>query len=267
MTTLAVLGGGKMGEALVGGLVAGGWAAADISVAEVSDERRRHLADRFPDIRTVGEPSEAVPGAEVVLVAVKPDVVSDALGDTADDIEPGALVLSIAAGVRIATLEDLVPGNPVVRVMPNTPALVGKAASAIAPGTHASDEHLDTAEEILAAIGIVVRLDEEDLDAVTGLSGSGPAYVFYLAEALVEAGRAGGLPADVVDRLVGQTLLGAATLLFESGERPEDLRAAVTSPGGTTERALALLEDRATRQAFVDAVAAATERSRELGGG
>ncbi len=267
MTTLAVLGGGKMGEALVGGLVAGGWAAADIAVAEVAEERRKHFAERFPDIITVGEPSEAVSGAAIVLVAVKPDVVPGALGGAADHVESDALVLSIAAGVRIATLENLVPGNPVVRVMPNTPALVGKGASAIAPGTHASDEHLDTAEEILGAVGTVVRLDEEDLDAVTGLSGSGPAYVFYLAEALAEAGRAQGLPGEVVDRLVGQTLLGAATLLIESGERPEELRAAVTSPGGTTERAVALLEDRATRQAFVDAVSAATERSRELGGG
>lgn len=267
MTTLAVLGGGKMGEALIGGLVAGGWTAADIAVAEVAEARREHLADRFPDIVTVGEPSEAVGGAEIVLVAVKPDVVPGALGDAAGSIGPTALVLSIAAGVRIATLEALVPGNPVVRAMPNTPALVGKGASAIAPGTHASDGHLDAAEEILGAVGIVVRLEEESLDAVTGLSGSGPAYVFYLAEALVEAGRAQGLPADVVDALVGQTLLGAATLLLEGGDRPEDLRAAVTSPGGTTERAVALLEDRAARRAFVDAVAAATERSRELGGG
>lgn len=267
MTTLAVLGGGKMGEALIGGLVAGGWAAADIAVAEVAEARRKHLTDRFPDIVTVGEPPEAVPGAEIVLVAVKPDVVPDALGAASGAIDSAALVLSIAAGVRIATLEGLVPGNPVVRVMPNTPALVGKGASAIAPGTHASDAHLDTAEEILGAVGIVVRLEEEALDAVTGLSGSGPAYVFYLAEALVEAGRAQGLSADVVDELVGHTLLGAATLLLEGGERPEDLRAAVTSPGGTTERAVALLDDRATRQAFVDAVAAATERSRELGGG
>lgn len=264
---LAVLGGGKMGEALIGGLISSGRATDDITVAEIVEERRAHLTGRFPGLTAVDDPAQAVPGADVVLVAVKPDVVHDALGAAADAVEPGALVLSIAAGVRIETLEGLVPGNPVVRVMPNTPALVGKGASAIAAGTHASDDHLDVAEEILGAVGLVVRLDEEHLDAVTGLSGSGPAYVFYLAEALVEGGRAAGLSDDVVDRLVGQTLLGAATLLLESGARPEDLRAAVTSPGGTTERAVALLEDREVRAAFVDAVIAATERSRELGGG
>lgn len=256
-----------MGEALIGGLVASGWSPSDIAVADVSVDRREHLSGRFEGLQVVGSPSEAVPGAEIVLVAVKPDVVPEALGEAASAIDDAALVLSIAAGVRIAALEAVVPGNPVVRVMPNTPALVGQGAAAIAAGAHATDAHLDTAEEILGAVGIVVRLPEESLDAVTGLSGSGPAYVFYLAEALSQGGRAEGLTDDVVDRLVRQTLLGAATLLAESGESPEDLRAAVTSPGGTTEEAVRLLDAREVKAALADAVRAAARRSRELGAG
>ncbi|MBI2170338.1 MAG: pyrroline-5-carboxylate reductase [Actinobacteria bacterium] len=267
MARLALLGGGKMGEALIGGLTSSGWAPADITVAEVFDARRAELVERFPGLAVVPDGASAVAGAETVVVAVKPDDVADALGAAAPALGPAALVLSIAAGVRIAELERLAPGNPVVRVMPNTPALVGKGAAAIAPGSHATDSHLDRAEDILGAVGIVVRLPEELLDAVTGLSGSGPAYVFYLAEALMEAGRAQGLPPAVADKLVVQTLLGAATLLAESGERPENLRAAVTSKGGTTERAVALLDDRGFGAALVDAVAAATERSKEMGAG
>lgn len=267
MRRLALLGGGRMGEALIGGLVASGWSAADVAVAEISEERRAALAARFDGITLVASPAEAVPGAATVVVAVKPDVVAAALGEAGAALDPTALVLSIAAGVRIAELEALAPGNPVVRVMPNTPALVGKGAAAVAAGTHAGEEHLRTAEEILGAVGIVVRLPEEMLDAVTGLSGSGPAYLFYLAEAMVEAGRAQGLPPDVVDALVSQTLLGAATLLVESGDRPEELRAAVTSKGGTTERGIGVLDDRGVHFAVVEAVAAAARRSKELGAG
>lgn len=256
-----------MGEALVAGLVASGWAPSDVAVAEVVEGRRDELAGRFPGMTVVASPADAAKGAATVIVAVKPDDVGEALGAAAPVLDPGALVLSIAAGVRIASLEELAPGHPVVRVMPNTPALVGKGAAAVAPGTHAGDEHLATAEEILGSVGIVVRLGEELLDAVTGLSGSGPAYVFYLAEALRDAGRAEGLPADVADQLVSQTLLGAAALLADSGQAPEELRAAVTSKGGTTERAVQLLEERGVRAAFVDAVAAATRRSKELGEG
>lgn len=254
-----------MGEALLGGLVAAGRDPSDISVAEVSDERRGELAARFSGLTVVAAPGDAVEGADTVVVAVKPDVAAAALGDAAPRLASGALVVSIAAGVRLETLEALVPGHPVVRAMPNTPALVGKGAAAIAPGTHAGDEHLGRAEEILGAVGVVVRLDEEMLDAVTGLSGSGPAYLFYLAEALVAGGRAEGLPDDVVDELVIQTLLGAATLLAESGERPDALRAAVTSPGGTTEAAVRMLDDRGVRESLAEAVEVAARRSRELG--
>jgi pyrroline-5-carboxylate reductase len=175
-------------------------------------------------------------------------------------------VLSIAAGVPLAKLESwLAPGTAVVRAMPNTPALVGCGAAAIAPGRAASDGDLAWAEEILSAVGKVERVGEALLDAVTGLSGSGPAYVFLVVEALIEAGVAVGLPRPVAETLTVQTLLGSARLLAESGERAESLRAAVTSPGGTTAAGLAALESRAVRAAFLEAVAAATKRSKELG--
>jgi pyrroline-5-carboxylate reductase len=176
-------------------------------------------------------------------------------------------VLSIAAGVKTTTIESAAgEGIAVVRAMPNTPALVGQGAAAIAPGRSASDEDLEWAEGILAAVGRVVRVTEAQLDAVTGLSGSGPAYVFLVAESLVDAGVLVGLPREVAETLAFQTLLGAATMLVETGDDPAALRAAVTSPGGTTAAGLRALEDAGVRAAILDAVDAATARSRELGG-
>lgn len=265
MGRLALLGGGKMGEALLGGLVASGWSPSDMSVAEIAAERRAELLERFEGLAAVPAAGEAVVGAETVIVAVKPNDVAAALSDAAPHLGDGALVLCIAAGITIATLEALVPGHPVVRVMPNTPALVGQGAAGMAAGSHAGDAHMDRAGEILGAVGTTVRLSEDMLDAVTGLSGSGPAYVFYLAEAMIEAGRAEGLPADVVDDLVIQTLVGAAALLAQGAARPEELRAAVTSPGGTTEAAIRLLDERGVAGSLADAVRLAAERSRQLG--
>jgi pyrroline-5-carboxylate reductase len=200
-----------------------------------------------------------------VIVAVKPGDVPAALTAALPALPRDALVLTIAAGVTIATVEAATPGRPVVRAMPNTPALVGLGASAIAPGATATEEHLELAERLLRAVGIVVRVDEPQLDAVTGLSGSGPAYVMLVAEALTEAGVLAGLPRAIASQLVEQTLLGAATLLATGEDGPEALRAAVTSPGGTTAVGLRELEARGVRAAFLDAVAAAAERSRELG--
>ena len=184
---------------------------------------------------------------------------------------PGAgsgRVLSIAAGVTIAALEaELAAGTPVVRAMPNTPALVGVGAAAIAAGSAAGADDLAWAESLLGAVGVVVRVGEPLLDAVTGLSGSGPAYVFLVAEALIEAGVLAGLPREVSEQLSIQTLLGAATLLAQGDDGPEALRAAVTSPGGTTAAGLRTLEQHGVRAAFLEAVAAATERSRQLGRG
>jgi pyrroline-5-carboxylate reductase len=252
-----------MGEALLGGLLAAGWAEAkDLAVVEKLEPRRKELEAAFPGVTVTAEPL----AAEGVVVAVKPDDV-----DAACRAAAGAGIqraLSIAAGVPLARLEAaLGDGMAVVRAMPNTPALVGAGAAAIAPGTHASDDDLAWAESVLGAVGTVVRVKEPLLDAVTGLSGSGPAYVFLVAEALIDAGVLSGLPRDVSVALATQTLLGSARLLVESGDTPEALRAAVTSPGGTTAAGLRVLEQAGVRAAFLDAVAAATERSRELGRG
>jgi pyrroline-5-carboxylate reductase len=263
MTRLALVGGGRMGEALLGGLLVGGWAEpADLVVVEPVAARRELLSERYPGI---GVSASAV-AAEGVVVAVKPGQVEAACAAMAD-LAVGR-VLSIAAGVTVARLEAaLAPATPVVRAMPNTPALVGAGAAAIAGGTHASAEDLDWAESVLGAVGLVVRVDEPLLDAVTGLSGSGPAYVFLVAEALIEGGVLAGLPRDTAVELTVATLVGSARLLAETGEDPAALRAGVTSPAGTTAAGLQALEDRGTRAAFIAAVAAATDRSRQLAAG
>jgi pyrroline-5-carboxylate reductase len=262
---LSLLGVGKMGEALLAGLLDAGWEPDDLAVAEVDADRRRVVEERFRKVRVVPSPAWAVADADVVVVAVKPTDVGAALDACESSLPAGALVLSIAAGVTIATVEAAAPGRPVVRAMPNTAALVRRGAAAIAPGRHAGDHDLAAAERILGSVGIVVRVDESLLDAVTGLSGSGPAYVFLVAEALVEAGVLVGLSRETAAALVHQTLLGSATLLVEGSEGPEALRAAVTSPGGTTAAGLARLEAHGVRAALLEAVVAATERSRELG--
>ncbi|MDE0580804.1 MAG: pyrroline-5-carboxylate reductase [bacterium] len=258
---LQLIGGGRMGEALLGGLLAGEWAQpGDLAVVEMIADRRAELSDRFGGVIVTDHPLER---ADAVL-AVKPDDAASA-GDSLR--EAGVTrVLSIAAGVTTASLESVLGEEArVVRAMPNTPALVGAGAAAIAPGRHAAEEDLVWASGILEAVGTVVVCEERMLDAVTGLSGSGPAYVFWLAETLTAAGVEVGLSPDMADALTRQTLLGAARLLTESGEPPADLRAAVTSPGGTTARGIAELEARGAGAAFIAAVAAATERSRELG--
>ncbi|MFN8034941.1 MAG: pyrroline-5-carboxylate reductase [Acidimicrobiia bacterium] len=265
MTHLALLGGGRMGEALLGGLLDSGFEAESIAVAEVDAERRRVLEERWKGVRVVPSAAWAVGDADVVVVAVKPGDVPGVLAGCSETLPGDTVVLSIAAGVTIATLEAAAPGRPVVRAMPNTPALVRRGAAAIAGGTHAAEPDLQLAERVLGSVGIVVRVPESAIDAVTGLSGSGPAYVFLVAEALIESGVLVGLPRDTATALVNQTMLGAATLLAEGTEGPEALRAAVTSPGGTTAAGLRALEEHGVRAAFLDAVAAATARSRELG--
>ncbi|HZM32402.1 MAG TPA: pyrroline-5-carboxylate reductase, partial [Acidimicrobiales bacterium] len=253
---LQVIGGGKMGEALVAGLVAAGFApVTELRVVEKLDARADELRQRFPGLDVAADPG---PAAGHVL-AVKPgdvEAASRAL-DPREHHEQDrpAPVLSIAAGVTVARLEAvLAPGTPVVRAMPNTPALVGAGAAAVAAGTHAGEGELAWAEAILGAVGTVVRVPEGLLDAVTGLSGSGPAYVFLVAEALIEGGVLAGLPRPTATALATQTLVGAARLLRESGDGPEALRAAVTSPGGTTAAGLRALERGGVRSAFLDAV-------------
>lgn len=258
---LVIVGGGRMGDALLAGLLASGWAAPqELAVVEKLLARRDELVAARPGVTVAADP---VPAQGAVL-AVKPGDVETAGRALA---EAGVRrVLSIAAGVRIADIERALGGGAaVVRAMPNTPALVGAGAAAIAPGARAGDDELAWAESILSAVGTVVRVPESLLDAVTGLSGSGPAYLFLVAEALVEAGVLAGLPRDVSVALTSQTLLGSARLLTESGDTAEQLRAAVTSPGGTTAAGLRALEAGGVRSAFLEAVMAATERSRQLG--
>jgi pyrroline-5-carboxylate reductase len=260
---IVIVGAGKMGEALLAGLLRAEWAKPEeIALAEPVAARREELAAKYPGVH-VAEGPVAADGA---IIAVKPAIVADAAAAIA---KAGVgRVLSIAAGVATSTIESaLAPGTPVVRAMPNTPALVGAGAAAIAPGTAATDDDVAWAESILSAVGIVVRVPEEQLDAVTGLSGSGPAYVFLVAEAMIAAGAAVGLPHDVAERLAIQTIMGAGRMLAESGESPEALRAAVSSPNGTTVAGLGVLDERGVRDAFAAAIARATERSRELGRG
>ncbi len=259
--TLLIVGGGRMGEALLGGLLAAGRAAGALAVAEVSAARRDELAAAYPGV-TVVEAPVAAPDA---VLAVKPDDVGAAAAAVADAGAERAL--SVAAGVTTGAIETAAGGRlRVVRAMPNTPALIGAGAAAISPGAAAGEEDLEWAESVLGAVGVVVRVPEKHLDAVTGLSGSGPAYVFLVAEAMADAGVLNGLPRDVAETLAFRTLLGAARLLAEGDTGPAELRAAVTSPGGTTAAGLAELERHAVRAAFLDAVTAATRRSRELGG-
>lgn len=261
MVRLQVVGGGKMGEALLVGLVASGWAGAgELHVVEPDPNRRRAVAEALDGVAVSAEPAA---GADAVI-AVKPDVVAAVLPALAAADVPR--VLTVAAGVRTGAVEAGLPaGTPVVRAMPNTPALVGAGAAAIASGSAAGPEDLEWARGILEAVGTVVVVSESDLDAVTGLSGSGPAYVFRLAEALRAAGIAQGLDPAVADALVRQTLLGAATLLAESGDDPGRLRENVTSPGGTTAAGLAVLDDAGFLDLIDRVVDAATQRSRELG--
>lgn len=261
MVRLQILGGGKMGEALAHGLLADGWATADeLAIVERYESRRAELEKIFPGVAVLTEPGPS----QGAVIAVKPADVAVACHELS--AQGVTRVLSIAAGVTLAQLEGaLTAGTAVVRSMPNTPALLGAGASAMAGGASAGDDDLDWAESILGAVGVVVRVGEPLLDAVTGLSGSGPAYVFLVAESLIEAGVLMGLPRDISATLTGQTLLGAARMLLEHGDSPADLRAAVTSPGGTTAAGLRALEEGGVRAALVAAVEAATERSRELG--
>ncbi len=261
-----------MGEALVGGLLRAGWApAGGVVVVETDAARRGELASAHPGWRVV-DGAAAAPGAEGAVIAVKPaDVEAVCTALTGTGVRR---VLSLAAGVTLGSLEAWLAGGggagggpvAVVRAMPNTAALVGSGAAAIAPGSAAGEEDLAWAEGILEAVGTVVRVTERVLDAVTGLSGSGPAYVFLVAEALIDAGVLVGLTRPVARQLALQTLLGSARMLVETGDEPATLRAMVTSPGGTTAAGLRALEAAGVRAAVLEAVVAATERSRQLGG-
>lgn len=257
---LVVVGGGNMGAALLGGMLAAGTAdPGATAVVEPHAKRRSELAERFPGVTVVAE----MPACGSAILAVKPP---DIAAVAAAAVAAGARrVLSVAAGVTTRTIVAATgPDVAVLRTMPNTPALVGQGVSALcgAEGTTVAD--LEWAEMALSGVGLVVRVAEAQLDAVTGLTGSGPAYLFFVAEALIDAGVRAGLPEATTEEMVTQLLVGSAALLAERGQ-PADLRAMVTSPGGTTAAGVQVLEDRAVRAALIDAVRAATDRSRELG--
>ena len=257
---LLVVGGGKMGSALLTGMIAGGAPVADLVVSDPDPAQRDRLADAHPGLQVVDVPVEA----DDAVLAVKPDV-AEAVLRTLAAVGVGR-VLSIVAGLSTARLEAaLGSGHAVIRSMPNTPSLVGGGVAAISGGSEATAADLDWAEGILGSVGTVVRLPERYLDAVTGVSGSGPAYIYLVAEAMIDGGVAAGLTREMSRSLVVGTVLGAARMMAETGDDPGELRAAVTSPGGTTAAALRTLEFKAVRSAFIEAVAAAAERSKQLG--
>lgn len=248
-----------MGQALLQGLLDASWAEpAELAVVEVVEDQRSRLTEQFPGVTIVDAPG---PGVDT-LVAVKPHLVVP----VCQSLERPSRVLSVAAGITIAAMEQALPAaTPVVRAMPNTPALVGLGAAGLAGGGSAGDADMDWAASILGSVGVAEVVTEPLLDAVTGLSGSGPAYVFLMAEAMTDAGVAMGLTREVAGRLARQTIAGAGTMLATDGADPVDLRAGVTTPAGTTAAGLAALEAHGLRAALAAAVKAATERSIELG--
>ncbi|HET9647030.1 MAG TPA: pyrroline-5-carboxylate reductase [Microlunatus sp.] len=260
---LAILGAGVMGETVLSGLLRAGWDPAQISVTDRRPERQLELQQRYGVVVLDNGPAAAA--ADTVILVVKPQDMNDLLAEIADSVGPDTLVVSLAAGVDTASIETQLPaGTPVVRVMPNTPAQVDEGMAAISPGSHADAHHLDRVTDILAATGRVVTLPERYQDAVTAISGSGPAYLFFVVEAMIEAGVHLGLPRDTSTQLVVQTMLGSAKLLRETGEHPTVLRERVTSPGGTTAAAVRQLEEHRVRAAFMIAMEAARDRSRAL---
>jgi pyrroline-5-carboxylate reductase len=263
---LAFLGTGNMAEALLKGLLRKGTAApGEIVCAEPRAERREEIARQY-GVKVTADNREAVAAAELVLLSVKPQIVDAVLAGIAPAVGPGHLVISIAAGVPLAALAARLPGGTrIVRTMPNTPALVGEGATALTRGPNATEADLTLARTLFEAVGLAVVVDEPLLDAVTGLSGSGPAYVFLAIEALADGGVKAGLPRSTALTLAAQTVLGSARLVLESGAHPGQLKDQVTSPAGTTIAGVQALEARGYRAALMEAVEASARRSRELG--
>ena len=264
---IAVLGTGKMGEALLSGLLRSGMVApAGVFAAARRDDRIQQLREAY-GIES-GRAAAAAESAGTLVITVKPQDMDALLAEIAPAVTADKLVISVAAGITTAFIEKrLAPEVPVVRVMSNTPVLVDEAMSVISPGSHAREAHLRRAEELLRPVGQVLRIPESQQDAATALSGSGPAYVYFLVEAMVDAGILLGMPRSNALEMVKQAVFGAATMLRESGEHPVILREAVTSPGGTTINAIRELERHGVRAAFLAAIEAARDRGRELGAG
>ena len=253
-----------MGGALLTGLLAAGWSSDEITLIEAHEPRAAELRETS-GCRTVAEPVEGIDGQDVIVLAVKPEGIDATLTQLTGLVGADQVVVALVAGVPIAVYERALTGVPIVRTMPNTPALVGEGVTAMARGTHVTADHVRSAHEILTAVGAVEEVDEPLIDAVTAVSGSGPAYVYLLAEAMSAAGVRQGLDPDMALRLASQTIKGAGAMMVVSGEDPATLRERVTSPGGTTAAAMAVFEDRGWRDVIDEAVAAAADRSRELG--
>jgi pyrroline-5-carboxylate reductase len=262
---LAILGGGRIGEALLAGLLSSGW--TDVVVTCRRAERATELRERY-DVESTTANAEAIRGAALVVVAVKPQDIDALLDEIGPLLVPEQTVLSIAAAIPTRRIEArIAEGVPVVRAMPNSPSMVHEGMAGICAGMHAQEEQLALAEEALAHLGRVVRVPEQAMDAVTALSGSGPAYFALLAEAMIEAGILLGLPRETSTTLVVQTMLGTAKQLRDQGMHPVELRESVTSPGGTTIAAIRELEQAGVRAAFLNAIEAAMTRARELAEG
>jgi pyrroline-5-carboxylate reductase len=263
--TVAVLGAGVMGETLLSGLLRAGHPVSDVVITERRAERAAELSARY-GVKAVDNVKAAA--ADTVVLVVKPQDIAGLLTEIHDHVRAGTLVVCVAAGITTAFVEQRLPsGVAVVRVMPNTPALVDQGMATISPGTHCDAEHLTRVQALLSATGKVIQIAESHQDAVTAISGSGPAYVFYVVEAMIEAGVLLGLPRSTSTELVVQTLYGAATMLKETGTHPTVLREQVSSPAGTTMSALRELDDHKVRAAFLTAMEAARDRSRELSSG
>jgi pyrroline-5-carboxylate reductase len=263
---IAVFGAGVMGEALLSGLLRSGVSADRLMITERRPERAKELFDRY-SVEVVDNVAAAT-AADTLVLVVKPQDMGALLDEVSGSVRSGALVGSLAAGITTEYLEQRLPeGTPVVRVMPNTPALVDEGMAALSGGQHCDDAHLAEAETLMRAVGQAIIVPEKYQDAVTAISGSGPAYIFYVVEAMIEAGVLLGLPRATSNELVVQTLVGAAKMLKETGEHPTVLRENVTSPAGTTVAALRQLDDHKVRAAFLSAMEAARDRSRELAGG
>ncbi|MEO7754248.1 MAG: pyrroline-5-carboxylate reductase [Terracoccus sp.] len=266
MTTTAIFGTGVMGRTLLSGLLRSGRPAGDLVITGRTPDRVAELGAEH-GVRVLPN-AEAAAAADTLVLCVKPQDMDALVEEIAGHVVEGNTVVSLAAGITTAHLEALLPeGTSVVRVMPNTPALVDQGMAGISPGRHCTEEHLAEAETLLRSCGKVVRLAEKHLDAVTAISGSGPAYIFYVVEAMIEAGVVLGLPRATSTELVVQTLYGAATMLRETREHPTVLREQVSSPGGTTVAALRQLDDHKVRAAFVTAMEAAAARSKQLASG
>jgi pyrroline-5-carboxylate reductase len=264
--TVAILGTGKMGEALLSGLLRAGRAPSQVIAAVRRPERGAELSARYGVFVT--DAASAAKIADTLVLAAKPQDMGRLLDEIAPVVPPGRLVISVAAGITTSFVTSRLSGEvPVVRVMSNTPVLVDEAMSVISAGSHAGEEHLRRAEELLSPVGRVLRIPESQQDAATALSGSGPAYVYFLVESMVDAGLLLGMGRAAALEMVTQAVFGAATMLRESGEHPVILREAVTSPGGTTISAIRELERHGVRAAFIAAIEAARDRGRELGGG